>query len=230
MKKLVPALLALILFVVSAWYGSTRHQYAKNPDPNHTHADFAVWMTTSGSGSNTDEIGAIQKLDFSAPQYMTTEAEEEAAPVGSLKRYLHLHDGNGHVIHRHKPGLTIGDFFTSIGAKMSKTTTDAGRTIADDCFSWTDTAGHINQRCSGEWGRTIHMFVNGKEVAYDPDYVFQDMDHILIVFASDDADIQLALSQMTDDACKYSLTCPWKGPAPTESCISDPTVPCKIVP
>ena len=35
------------------------------------------------------------------------------------RKYLHLHDGNGHVIHRHKPDLTLGDFFHSLGMTMT---------------------------------------------------------------------------------------------------------------
>ena len=34
------------------------------------------------------------------------------------------------------------------------------------------------------------------------------------------------LQEMTDDACKYSKTCPWRGEPPAESCIADPAVPC----
>ena len=169
---------------------------AKNPDPNHAHADFAVW------------IGGKQ-MDFTAEKYMTTEATGGKAPTGNP--YLHLHDGNGHVIHRHKPGLGLGDFFWSLGIDSTH-----------DC--WTKP----RRLCLTSDGPLLRLFVNGKEIVpYQDNYIFADGDHVLITEATDPAEISHELALMTDDACKYSKTCPWKGPAPTESCIADPTVPCK---
>ena len=34
--------------------------------------------------------------------------------------------------------------------------------------------------------------------------------------------------EMTDDACLYSKTCPWRGEPPAENCIADPEVPCVL--
>ena len=227
MKKLLP--LIVLMAIAAVAYGFVAlwpREAAVNPDPNHTHVDFAVWVDAPGSPEGSS---VLEMIDFSATKYMSdsSDAEKEGEhPHEHLHPYLHLHDGNGHVIHRHKPGLTLGEFFTSIGAKMGKTTTDAGRTLAADCFEWEDLAGQHNSRCSGEWGHTLHMLVNGKEVAYDPEYVFKDGDAILIVFAKDDADVQRALGELTHDACLYSKTCPWRGEPPAEGCIADPTVPC----
>jgi hypothetical protein len=66
---------------------------------------------------------------------------------------------------------------------------------------------------------------------FDTAYVFEDGDQILVYFnenGADDAEIAAAQAKMTDDACKYSKTCPWKGTPPTENCIADPTVPCIV--
>jgi len=71
--------------------------------------------------------------------------------------------------------------------------------------------------------------VNGKEkVPFDPNYVFADGDNILLTYGADATEVKHELSLMTNDACRYSLTCPWRGKAPTESCVADPTVPCKL--
>ena len=182
---------------------------AVNPDPNHAHADFAVWING-------------KQWDFSGAKYMTTEAEEEAAPAGSPKKYFHLHDGNGHVIHRHKPGLPLADFFLSIGGEMTRL--EQG-TI--DCLS----LGSLY--CSGKdvSGNAVSwiMFVNGKTMAFDPTYVFDDDDKILLSYGQNQPEVFAhELSLMTNDACLYSKTCPQRGPAPTESCIADPDVPCKM--
>ncbi len=229
MRRVLPAIVFLIVVLAAAAYGilTVWPMTAVNPDPNHAHADFAVWVDAPGSSEGSS---VLEMIDFSMEKYMSgsSDAEKEGEhPHEHRHPYLHLHDENGRVIHRHKPGLTIGEFFVSIGAKMTKTTTDAGRTLEADCFAWEDLAGQHHSRCSGEWGRTLRMYVNGKEVAYDPGYVFADGDAILIAFAMNDVDVQRALGELTHDACLYSKTCPWRGTPPTEGCIADPTVPCK---
>ena len=59
-----------------------------------------------------------------------------------------------------------------------------------------------------------------------PEYVFNDVDMIFLTDSTDETVIQNQLSQLTDDACLYSRTCPWRGDPPTENCIADPSVPC----
>lgn len=94
MNYALPLLLALLLV------SCTAQEPAVNPDPNHTHADFAVFVDGT-------------RFDFSQDKYMSTE-EHPKHP------HLHMHDGNGNVMHRHKPGLTIADFFQSIKVTMTE--------------------------------------------------------------------------------------------------------------
>lgn len=200
---------------------------AVNPDPNHTHADFAVWVDG-------------QKLDFSGEEFMS-EAPTQAGAFRSLlvplasahagedegvhheqRKYLHLHDGVGNVMHRHKPGLTIGEFFLSLGTTIGK---PDGQAL---CVKFPQ----ADERCD-EGERTWQMVLNDAQPReFDPAYVFQDNDKILILYPTADqpvADqIAAAWSQMTDDACLYSRTCPWRGDPPAENCIADPTVPCVV--
>ncbi len=187
---------------------------AVNPDPNHTHADFAVWING-------------KQLDFSAAKYMTTEAQEAKLKAGDLRLYLHLHDGNGHVIHRHKPGLTLRDFFETLGATFR---VQNGHNL---CVHFPQT----REVCQDEAAhKDWVMVMNDNQTNFDPAYVFKDGDAILISFngwgdvmPEDkwEAELHREWSLMTHDACLYSKTCPARGPAPTESCVSDPTVPCK---
>ncbi len=185
---------------------------AKNPDPNHTHADFAVW------------IGG-QELDFSGSEFMSGSSKDERGDEHDHEHKppsLHLHDGNGHLIHRHKPGLSFGDFLTSLGM----------------AFGYDAASGAPYLKSWQMNGTTLHniklrMFVNGKEVLPDPkhallSYAFADLDHLLLTDATDDAQLQSELSRMTDDACLYSQTCPERGKPPAENCIADPEVPCSI--
>jgi hypothetical protein len=189
------------------------HIFAKNPDPNHIHADFAIWMDG-------------KELDFAAQKYMTTESLEASLPKGDLRKYVHLHDGNGHVIHVHKPGITFGQFLETLGMKLERSIQENGNTLQVDCFEWT--TDMRNLRCSGEEGAVLHMFVNGKDIPVDPSYVLHDSDQILLIHSRNEAEVQRALNAMTDDACLYSKTCPWRGKAPTEGCIADPSVPCGL--
>ncbi|HVW66818.1 MAG TPA: hypothetical protein VHA78_03745 [Candidatus Peribacteraceae bacterium] len=208
MKRFLPIIIFLILIPIAMYAGYNRT--AKNPDPNHTHADFAVWINGT-------------KLDFSQKKYMqdipTDEEEqmlEHSTGTGSgpdyFKRYMHLHDGNGDVLHRHKPGLGFGDFLTSLHFTLTPTclTTDTGEKTCDTADK--------------KW----QLFVNGKEIVpFNDNYIFDDGNTILLTYGADSAEVQREESLMTHDACRYSQTCPGRGKAPTESCISDPTVPCK---
>lgn len=196
MKRfLLPIVLIAPAALALAWYV----QPAENPDPNHTHADFSVYI-------------AGEKIDFAKQEYMS------GSSTGSLldadhqahDPYYHLHDNVGGVIHRHKPGLPVGQFFKSLGFTMSK-----------DCFTPTDRKPVCN-----EGAKTWKMFVNGTEHPFSPDYAFVDGDKLLFTYAATQADIQRQLAALTDDACLYSKTCPWRGTPPAESCISDPKVPC----
>ncbi len=163
---------------------------AVNPDPNHTHADFAVFIEGD-------------RIDFSQEKYMSTDTDPKHP-------YTHVHDGNGNVMHRHKPGVTVGEFFASLNI-----------TLTPDCFTL-DTG---EQYCNDGEKRWT-MFVNGEETPIDPAFAFQDIDQILLTYGSSDDEAAAQLKRLTDDACLYSQTCPERGTPPKENCISDPTVPC----
>lgn len=206
MKRYSALAFALLLAIWSLWEGVRPHTPAQNPDPNHTHADFAVWVDG-------------MQLDFSDKRYMSGSSKDE--PEGEHEDsdhkhpYLHLHDGNGNVIHLHKPGLALGEFFASINVGFSD----------KNCVIDTSLSKAARMMCGK---RKFRMFVNGKEVPFDLKYVFADGDKILFTDAADDAQVQRELKKMTDDACRYSQTCPWRGKPPPENCVSDPTVPCTI--
>ncbi len=167
---------------------------AINPDPSHTHADVALFIDG-------------KQLDLSDGKYMSNEQK-------ALHPFFHLHDGNGSVIHRHKPGIAIGELLSSLGITMTEkcVTLDDGREVcADGKRSWT-------------------MIVNGEPRFPDPLYDFRDTDKILFSYGAGATEWEAQWQEMTDDACLYSKTCPWRGKPPTENCIADPTVPCMAPP
>ncbi len=184
--------------------GCTAKEPARNPDPNHTHVNFAVWIEG-------------KQLDFSLPQYMSdslTEGKHADQLADHLHDYLHLHDGNGHVIHRHKPGLALTDFFSSM----------AGMRYEGNMFKFLDCM--TCQHAAGSYA--VKLYVNGNEVPQGSAYVFTDNDKVLITDATDPMELRKEIRMMTDDACLYSRTCPERGEPPTENCIADPEVPCVV--
>ena len=166
---------------------------AVNPDPDHTHADLAIWVDG-------------RSIDLSAEKYMLNEAsndpEKETSP--------HLHDGNALVIHRHKPGQSVGEFLEAIDI-----------TVTDGCVMLDDGTSICN-----EDGKRWQMFVNGSERPFDPSYVFADLDQILLTYGATEDQLAEQLQALSDDACLYSQTCPERGKPPVENCVADPAVPC----
>ena len=190
-------LLVLTALAVSA----CAPKQAANPDPNHTHADFADFVNG-------------EQLDFSASELMSgisTDATTHDEEAESRHDYYHLHDSNGNVIHRHKPGLPLQEFFDSLQ-------------VGFDALCYASFAPMADGQICGE--TPFRMFVNGKEQTFDLDYVFTDLDQILLTNASTDADVAAQLQKVSDDACLYSQTCPSRGKPPAENCIADPAVPC----
>lgn len=210
MKRVLPSIIVLLIAGLAAWKLWPAAP-ATNPDPNHTHADFVVWIEGT-------------QLDFSDERYMSgasTDAEHEDAH----HPYFHLHDGNGHVIHRHKPGLMLKEFFTSIGQTMEAQCL----TIDEEQFAslnqdWVRDFARTKRLCNDGKFRW-QMYVNGQERPFDPNYVFGDLDQILLFYGAAGATMPV-MERMTDDACLYSKTCPERGDPPAENCVSDPTVPC----
>lgn len=174
-----------------------------NPDPNHTHADFAIWI-------------GEEKLDFTDDKYMSGVSYDEQSHDHADEYHhlhLHLHDNVGHVLHRHKPGLDLGTFLASLDLQMS-----------DACLGIDDGRSVCNQNAK-KW----RMFVNGEEVAFSAEYVFEDLDQILLSYGADADLLKAQFKNMTDDACVYSRACPWRGDPPDENCVADPALPCVAV-
>lgn len=193
------ALFLPVLLSACVWnYGDIRA--AENPDPNHTHADFAMYVHG-------------EKIDFSDNAYMSglsTDDNTHDEEHEYHHEHLHLHDGVGHVIHRHKPGLSLSEFFASIGFELTY-----------DCVVMAENGLVCNDE-GIEW----KMVMNGEPTAWSPDYVFEDLDQILMSYGATDEQLAAQWEEMTDDACLYSRTCPQRGDPPAENCVADPAVPC----
>ena len=158
--------------------------YANNENEVHVHSDFLVHL----SG---------ETYDLSADKYQTSSTQE-------LHAHIHLHDNNDEVIHRHDHGVTMGQFFSSLGF-----------TLTDECII-DDTQ---NEFCSDDSAELL-IFVNDERIQNPASYVNQEEDRILVYFGDPQASEKITelLLKITDRACIYSGTCPERGTAPPESC------------
>jgi len=204
MKRLLPAIgiVAIGLAIILVFRRPIGP--AVNPDPNHTHADFRVMLDGT-------------QVDFTDEAFQTgasTEDHTRDPALSPLRKFLHLHDGLGHVIHRHKPGLTLQDFFDSIAVGFTA-----------NCIAYRAPVDRDMACSDNDW----RMVVNGQERPFSLNYEFVDGDRILLTTASDDAVMEAEWAAMTDDSCLYSRTCPWRGDPPEENCIADPEVPCVVI-
>lgn len=200
MKRLLPAIALIAAMTAVIVLFRRPIGPAVNPDPNHTHADFLVMIDG-------------QRIDFSGDVFMSDPTTDDRYDNGPARQYVHLHDGVGHVIHRHKPGLTLADFFGSIGVGFTA-----------NCIVYTGLPDREMQCSEHDW----RMVVNGQERPFSLSYDFQDTDAILLTTASTQADMEREWAMVTDDACLYSRTCPGRGDPPAENCIADPEVPCVL--
>lgn len=203
-KRLLPAIALVAAGAAVIVLFRTPHVPVPNPDPNHTHADFLVMLDG-------------EAVDFTDEFFMTgasTEDHTRDESLPAMRKFLHLHDGLGHVIHRHKPGLTLQEFFDSISVGFTA-----------ECILYRSSEIDRDMGCSEHPWR---MFVNGQESPFSLNFDFADGDKILLTTAMDDAAAEAEWNSITDDACRYSRTCPWRGAPPAENCIADPEVPCVV--
>lgn len=89
-----PASFADFESLIKAEVGKAPKPTVTKSEAYHIHANFKVYMN-----------GAA--LDFS------TKKEEN--------EFIHVHDGKGDLLHIHKQGMTLGDFFSSVGTDLPPT-------------------------------------------------------------------------------------------------------------
>lgn len=186
-KELVVIVAAGILIFAGIFFLA---QKPVHEDEFHLHADFRVILNR-------------ETIDFSAGKYMTTKEQV-------LSSFVHLHDNNGKIIHVHAKGVTLGDFFTSLGMEFSK-----------ECFGL-DIEDDLEEKFCNQGEKTLKMFVNGVENTEFENYEPKDLDRILITYGNENAEeLQQQINSVSDEACIQSLKCPERGePLPEDSCTA----------
>ena len=137
-------------------------------------------------------------IDFSTNKYMSTETRV-------LDPYIHLHDGESNLIHMHAPNQTLGKFFRSIGFQLTST-----------CFTLDTNVSYCN-----DGSKTLKLFVNGQPNTQFENYIFNDLDRILITYGDDSPEaIAQQIASVSDEACIESNKCPERGSPGDESSCS----------
>ncbi len=180
-----------------------RQQIQARPAPAfHEHADIALFIDGTRFDFSKPEFMSNVPCKISrSPKFVLT-AQAHGLDVTEA---VHLHDGDGEVIHLHQPGVTVHDFFESLNMRFED-------------GSFTD---HEGRRYQQDGTRSFRYAINGKEVPTLQDYVFRDLDRVLISYAKQDRDETAFLSelgQLSGRSCVFSGVCPGQGLAPVESC------------
>lgn len=150
----------------------------------HKHADLAVYIDN-------------RSLDFTLSRYQSTEEKP-------LNPAVHMHDGNGEVVHIHKEKIVLGDFFASIGMKLDK-----------NCLKLDTGQNYCNNN-----KKTLKLLVNGVANDKFANYEINDLDRILVSFGKETGEeLKNQIESVTDRACIYSEKCPERGEPPTENCV-----------
>ena len=97
------------------------------------------------------------KFDFSGPAFQIKNS------------YIHFEGQDGTTIHRHSTGVTTGYLFETMGID-----------IDEECYIFPDG----RQFCTNE-DYSLKYYVNGQQVPSITDYVFEDLDRILITYGNE---------------------------------------------
>jgi len=178
LKLLLPFIIAFVALGIVLYFNSQ-----SEPLEYHTHADFKVYLNGSF-------------INFSQDKFQSNEEH-------LLSQDVHLHDGNGNIIHFHKAGITMKDFFNSINMDIS-----------NNCF--VDDLGH--NYCNNK-NYSLEFYVNGLKINNYENYVSKDLDRILIAYVNKNENISKLLDMVTNDSCIQSEKCPERGkPSDESSC------------
>ncbi len=130
-------------------------------------------------------------LDFSQEKYMATEED-------AINAFIHFHDGNGEVVHMHAPNLKLKSLFDSLNFGFNSS-----------CFVTDSKVSYCNND-----EKKLRMFVNGFENLEFENYVFSDLDRILIIYGNySEEGLNEEINLVSERACIESLSCPEKGNA-----------------
>ncbi|MBI4019330.1 MAG: hypothetical protein HY364_03685 [Candidatus Aenigmarchaeota archaeon] len=185
MNRAISAAAIVIALGIMMFYFGSQNKTSGIVGEVHEHADFRVYINN-------------EPYNFSQEKYMSTDSK-------TLSNFMHLHDMEGSVIHKHAEGITLGFFFRSLNMNFNST-----------CFALDNGSSYCNTDSS-----RLRMFINGQQSNAYGEYDLKDLDKILITYGSAVQDTTIQINSVADNACIYSGKCPQRGLPPDEaSCFS----------
>lgn len=174
----------LELYTFSGIFGYALPNHAVTYDGDvHVHADFKMY------------------IDDTPMRF--TDAKYQSAEGHTLDASQHFHDDSDTVIHRHADGVTLVQFFASLGV-----------TITDTCLILEDGIAHCTDK-----DNVLTLFVNNNPIPIITKYSTNEKDRILLYYGNPkNPRLPEYIASITDESCLYSHTCPERGEPPTESC------------
>ena len=144
--------------------------------PQHIHADWRVYIRD-------------KSLDFSDKSYSRIREGKSASSFIHVEPDPSTGEKPGDVIHMHATGVPLWVFFKSISMDFNK-----------DCITLENNEKFCNDR-----DKKLKFFVNGKENNEFENYVFKNLDKILISYGNENQEqIQNQLNSITDFAKLHS--------------------------
>ncbi len=144
-------------------------------DSAHIHADWKIYVNGKA-------------VDLSDKAHM--ERMRAGLPVSS---FIHVDSGSpapektGDLLHMHATGVPLWIFFESVGMKLDK-----------NCLLFEDGEKYCN-----DGKNSLKFYVNGKSNEQYGQYVFNDLDKILISYGAAGEDLKAQLASLTDFAGRH---------------------------
>lgn len=201
MKYLLTTIVGLLIGA-AAFGGYVYYEIATlPPDDFHEHADFAVFLNGERFDFEQDEyMSDLLPCDLEETSFIPAALAHGEISHGyaNEREYLHLHGGDGSVVHVHKAGMTWGGFFRSLEMIFN-----------DDAF--VDDSGTVYEV---DDANEFVYIVNGERVDSLVDREIRDLDRVLISYGAidrDESEIMSEYGRISNDACLSSLSCEHRG-------------------
>src|SRR3989338_10567343 len=183
-KDLIFYAVILILLSLFLWQWISKGAFLNQM--NELQKDYKDLQLLSGIGplKSTHQHADVKvyvngkAIDFSQQKYQLA------------SRFIHFEEGVGDVIHIHATGLTMGHLFKSLGGDMASN------------FIIVEGQSDCNAA-----NKTLKFFVNNKPNDEFDNYIFEDLDKILVSYGSEDeSEVKKQLDSITSLAPKYSAS------------------------
>ena len=181
------AAMGLLIIALAAFFIISKNNDQGLLGEVHEHADFRMYIHGS-------------LYNFSQEEYMSSEAR-------TLSNFIHLHDEDGEVIHKHASGITLGFFFNTLGMELDPS-----------CLILANGTEYCNDD-----SYKLRMYVNGRPNNDFQNYEFKDLDQILMTYGDEnESTIKQQIGSVSDNACIQSGNCPERGePTDESSCATE---------